>query len=148
MKISPFSNFRLMPQRQFSEMFRDSSCAKDERIVSSSSPDPSRVLIPSFSKITAIPQSRSSLTYCRQSRVFRANRETDFVMITSIFPARASLNSSEFIWCELFLIKRNLSGLVYCYFTMVVPELRIDNISRSKAINKQAKRKIDYKNRR
>lgn len=37
-----------------------------------------------------IPRSFSSRTYCRQSRLFLENRETDLVMTISIFPLRQS----------------------------------------------------------
>ena len=81
-------------------MERLSSWASEERIVKSNSPEPSRVLIPSFSNTTPMPRSLSSRVYFRQSWVFRANRLIDFVMTMSIFPALQSsiirLNSLRF----------------------------------------------------
>ena len=71
-------------------MERLSSWASEERIVKSNSPEPSRVLIPSFSNTTPMPRSLSSRVYFRQSWVFRANRLIDFVMTMSIFPALQS----------------------------------------------------------
>ncbi len=59
-------------------------------MVISSSPFPSSVRIFSFSKYTSIPFSFSFRTVVSVSTVFRANREMDFVMIRSIFPAMAS----------------------------------------------------------
>ena len=69
-------------------------------MVSSTSPLESIVLMDSFSKKTGIFLSFSSRIYFRQSRVLRANRLIDLVMIMSMFPAWHSsiirLNSSRF----------------------------------------------------
>jgi len=54
----------------------------------SSSPLLSSVWMFSFSKNTPIPFSLSLRTVVRVSTVFRAKRETDFVMIRSILPSR------------------------------------------------------------
>lgn len=59
------------------------------------SPCSVKVLIFSFSKITAIPLSFKRRTYCRISTVFLENRDTDFVIITSIFP---SIQSCIILW--------------------------------------------------
>ena len=77
------------------------SCwARLAMIVISTSPFASSVLMASFSKYTGMFLSFSCRMYCRQSRVFLANRLMDLVMIMSIFPAMHSsiirLNSSRF----------------------------------------------------
>jgi len=90
-----------MPHVEFSEMDRLSSCANELRIESKTSPLLSRELIFSFSKITPIPKALRSLTKVKQSRVFLANLDIDFVMIISIFLALQSsiilLNCSRFL---------------------------------------------------
>ena len=97
----PCSKRRRMPQVEFSEIDRDSSCASELKMDKSTSPLLSSVKMFSFSNITPIPRSLSWRTKLRQSRVFLANREMDFVMIISIFPALQSsiilLNCSRFL---------------------------------------------------
>ena len=64
----------------------DSSCASDDRMVSSTSPFESRLSIFSFSNVTPIPSSFSSLTYLMQSNVFLANLLIDLTKILSTLP--------------------------------------------------------------
>ena len=64
----------------------DSAWAKPLNRVIRNSLDSVRVLMFSFSKYTPIPLAFSRRTVSRQSTVFRAKRERDFVMIRSIWP--------------------------------------------------------------
>ena len=79
----------------------DSCWASDAIMVIRISPLASIVFLDSFSNMTGIFMSLSSLMYFRQSRVFRANRLMDLVIIISILPALQSsimrLNSSRFL---------------------------------------------------
>ena len=99
--ILPRSNFLRIPQVAFPEIERDSSWAKEERIIKSTSPLASRLSIFSFSKATPIPSSLSSRTYFKQSSVFLEKRLMDFTMILSTLPFRQSainlLNSVRFL---------------------------------------------------
>ncbi len=79
------------------------SCwARLAMIVGSTSPLASSVFMDSFSEIDWNVLVLGCRIYWRQSRVFRANRLMDLVMIMSMFPAMHSsimrLNSSRF-WC-------------------------------------------------
>ena len=76
-----------IPHLVFSEMFRDSSCARLDRIVKRSSPEDAIVSTPSFSNRMPMPLSFSSREYWRQSAVFLANRLMDFVITRSTFLA-------------------------------------------------------------
>ena len=115
-----------MPHVTFSDMLLDSSCARELIIVMSSSPLLSRVWIFSFSKNTPIPFSFSLRTVVRVSTVFRAKRETDFVIMRSIFPAKASaimlLKPSRFfvlvaeIPSSVYTPTNSHSGLAWIYF--------------------------------
>lgn len=67
-------------------MFRLSSCARELRIVSNTSPVVSSVLMFSRSKNTATPRLLSSRTYFNKSSVFLANLEIDLTSIRSSLP--------------------------------------------------------------
>ena len=102
--VNRHPNWKLveMPHLQFSEMFLDSSCAKELSIVNNNSPEESSVLICSFSNSIPIPRFFSILEYCKQSCVFLANRLMDLVITISIFP----VSQSEIIRlnCSLFFV--------------------------------------------
>ena len=100
--ISPFLNFVRMPHLQFSEIFLDSSCARELKMVNKSSPVESSVLMFSFSKIMPIPRFFSFLEYIRQSCVFLAKRLMDFVMTRSILPF--SQSAIMRLNCSLFFV--------------------------------------------
>ena len=100
--ISPFLNFVRMPHLQFSEMFLDSSCARELKMVNRSSPVESSVLMFSFSNMMPIPRFFSFLEYARQSCVFLAKRLMDFVMTRSILPS--SQSAIIFLNCSLFFV--------------------------------------------
>ena len=87
----PSSKFFRQVQVIFLLMLSDSDCAKPAYITRYSSLSLVRVSMRCSSKNTPIPLAFSIRTVSRQSTVFRANRDTDFVMIQSIFPARQSL---------------------------------------------------------
>ena len=82
------SNERRIPHLTFLLILSDSACANHENIVSNTSSDCSRVLMFSFSNMTAMPSALSSRTYCKLSTVFRANRLTDLARIMSMLPRR------------------------------------------------------------
>lgn len=71
-------------------------------MVSSSSPLESSVQMFCSSKYTSTPCSLSRRMVVRLSTVLRAKRETDFVIIRSIFPASASAIIS--LKCSLCLV--------------------------------------------
>ena len=86
----PCSNFFRMRHLQFSDTLRLSSCAKEARTVSISSPSPLIVSIFCSSKYTLTPSRFSSRTVLSSMTVFLAKREMDLHRIRSIFPARQS----------------------------------------------------------
>ena len=88
--ISPDWNRRLTPHFTFSEMLRLSSCAKDARSESISSPSSESELICSFSNRTSMPRDFKCLTVSRRSTVFLAKRLMDFVRMMLILPASQS----------------------------------------------------------
>ena len=97
----PCLNRLIVPHLTFSEMLRLSSCAKEARMESISSPSPLKELMFSFSKRTSMPRSFRCRTVFRRSTVFLANRWIDLVRMMSMFPASHSasmrLNSSRFL---------------------------------------------------
>ena len=88
--VTPLAILFLIPHLTFSLMDFDSSCAIEANIVKIISILVSLVVIFSFSKKTSTPLSLNSLTILKQSIVFLANLDIDFVNIKSILPARAS----------------------------------------------------------
>ncbi len=78
------------PQVTFSDIDLDSSCAKEDMIVISSSPFESKVYMFSFSKKHSTPCSLSFLIVTKVSTVFLAKRDIDLVTIKSTLPSSAS----------------------------------------------------------
>src|SRR5690606_41287425 len=114
MATFPCSNRRLIPQVEFSEIDLLSSWARLERILNNTSPFASNVFMFSFSKITPIPKSFNCLTKFKQSNVFLANLDMDFVMIMSIF---LFLQSSIILFnCLRFFVL-----VTYIYSSVYIP---------------------------
>ena len=99
--ISPLLNRLWMPHFTFSEILRLSSCAKEARSESISSPSSENELMRSFSNRTSTPMDLRWRTVSKRSTVFLANRLIDLVIIMSMLPASQSsiirLNSSRFL---------------------------------------------------